>query len=247
MALLKNLLSYFRKGRRAWFRGWKAWRRSWNANIDSPLSRFFAWFDMTMVDHGWFRYLFANRYRVSDKLERANHPTPYGVRRAARRGIKTIINLRGETDIGSLLLSREACEREGIKLVTVTARSRGLFTPEEILDVKKMFDEIEYPAMMHCKSGADRAGFMSALYLMMEEGRPVSEAKKQLHWRFGHIRHSATGILDHFFESYERANAKEPIDFMDWVQTQYDPDAMKNEFKTRGWANLLVNRILRRE
>jgi protein tyrosine phosphatase (PTP) superfamily phosphohydrolase (DUF442 family) len=247
MAFLNNLLMYFRKGRRAWFRAWTAWRQSWHANIDSPLSRFFAWFDMTMVDHGWFRYLFANRYRVSDKLERANHPTPYGVRRAGRRGIKTIINLRGNSDIGSLLLSREACERQGIKLVTIRARSRGLFTPEEILDVKKTFDEIEYPAMMHCKSGADRAGIMSALYLILKEGRPVSEAKKQLHWRFGHIRQSATGILDYFLESYERANAEQPIDFIDWVQTRYDPVAMKKEFKAKGWANLLVNRILRRE
>jgi protein tyrosine phosphatase (PTP) superfamily phosphohydrolase (DUF442 family) len=247
MVLFINLREFYKKGKRAWFQGWSAWRRSWQANIDSPLSRFFAWFDMTMVDHGWFRYLFANRYRVSNKLERANHPTPYGVRRAARRGIKTIVNLRGESEIGSLLLSREACERAGIKLVTVRARSRGLPTAGEILDVKKMFDEIEYPAMMHCKSGADRAGFMSALYLVLHEGRPVSEAKKQLHWRFGHIRHSATGILDHFFDSYERANAQHPIDFLEWVQTRYDPVAMKKEFKASGWANLLVNRILRRE
>ena len=28
----------------------------------------------------------------------------------------------------------------------------------------RIFDEIEYPVLLHCKSGADRAGFMSTLY-----------------------------------------------------------------------------------
>ncbi len=244
---LQRLNQFYKKGQRAWHRGWSAWRRSWHQNIDSPLSRFFAWFDMTMVDHGWFRYLFGNRYRVSDKLERANHPTPYGVARAAKRGVKTIINLRGETDIGSLLLSREACKREGINLVTINARSRGLFSPEEILAVKKMFDEIEYPALLHCKSGADRAGIVSALYLILHEGRPVSQAKKQLHWRFGHVKQSATGILDYFLESYERVNQQDPIDFTEWVKTEYDPVVIQKEFKSQGWANTLIDRILRRE
>lgn len=247
MALVKYLRDFYRKSERAWHQGWAAWRRSWQQDVDAPLSRFFAWFDMAFVDHGLFRYFFANRYCVSDKLERANHPTPYGVRRAAKRGIKTIINLRGETGIGSVLLSRAACEREGIKLVNIGARSRGLFSAKEILKVKKMFDEVEYPAMMHCKSGADRAGIMSALYLIMVEGRPVSEAKKQLHWRFGHVRQSATGILDYFLESYERANNEQPIDFLEWVETKYDPAAIQKEFKAKGWANLLVNRLLRRE
>ena len=33
---------------------------------------------------------------------------------------------------------------------------------------------------MHCKSGADRAGLASALWLLHVERRPVAEAMKQL-------------------------------------------------------------------
>ena len=247
MKFFKHIQQFYAKGENAWHAGWRNWRHSWQRDIDRPLSRFFAWFDMAMVDHGWFRYFFANRYRVSDKLERANHPTPYGVARAAKRGIKTVINLRGETQIGSFQLSRDACNRYGIKLINFQAHSRGLFTPEEILDVKQMFDEVEYPAMMHCKSGADRAGIMSALYLILHEGKPVSEAKRQLHWRFGHVRQSATGILDFFLESYEKANEKRPIDFIEWVKTEYDPKLLEKQYKSGTWANVLVNRLLKRE
>ena len=32
-----------------------------------------------------------------------------------------------------------------------------------------MFETIEYPAVMHCKSGADRAGIMAALYLILKK------------------------------------------------------------------------------
>ena len=49
-----------------------------------------------------------------------------------------------------------------------------------MLGAKRLFDEIEYPAMMHCKSGADRAGVMSVLYMHFRQKKPISEALRQL-------------------------------------------------------------------
>ena len=48
--------------------------------------------------------------------------------------------------------------------------------------------------MMHCKSGADRAGLMSALYLLIVEKRPAREAAQQLAWKYGHVRQAKTGL-----------------------------------------------------
>jgi protein tyrosine/serine phosphatase len=100
---------------------------------------------------------------------------------------------------------------------------------------------------MHCKSGADRVGLMSALYRIFREGAPVEQAKKELSLHYGHIRQADTGILDRVFEKYLEDNKRRPMPFMDWVETVYDPDALKREFRSAGWARRLVDEILKRE
>jgi protein tyrosine/serine phosphatase len=101
--------------------------------------------------------------------------------------------------------------------------------------------------LMHCKSGADRAGLMSVLYRHLHEGVPLSEAKKELSLRYGHIRQAHTGILDYFFERYLADNAVRPMSFFEWVDTVYDPDELKRTFQSKGWANRIVDSVLRRE
>ncbi len=49
-----------------------------------------------------------------------------------------------------------------------------------LLELFEIFDDLKGPAVFHCKSGADRAGFVSALYLNMVAGHPMEEAAKQL-------------------------------------------------------------------
>jgi protein tyrosine/serine phosphatase len=100
---------------------------------------------------------------------------------------------------------------------------------------------------MHCKSGADRAGLMSVLYRFVHEGVQLKEAKKELSLRYGHIRQAHTGILDYFFEKYLEDTAKRPMPFFDWVENVYDPDELKRTFQSKGWANRIVDSVLRRE
>lgn len=224
----------------------RALRKLFRSDRKRPRSRLSTYLNMLFIDHGLFRYVYTNRFRISPQVERQNHPPPFGVARAARRGIKTIVNLRGENDFGSYSLSKQACERHGITMVDFRMYSRRLPSKREILGAKKLFDTVEYPILMHCKAGADRAGIMSALYLLLHEGRPVEEAQRQLHWRFGHVRHTKTGILDFFLEAYARANAREPIDFLTWVEEVYDPEAMYQAFTCDRWENAL-DRLLNRE
>jgi protein tyrosine/serine phosphatase len=101
--------------------------------------------------------------------------------------------------------------------------------------------------LMHCKSGADRAGLMSVLYRFLHEGVPLKEATRELSFKYGHIRQADTGILDYFFESYLADSAAAPMSFFDWVDTVYDPDELKRTFRSKGWANRLVDSVLQRE
>lgn len=221
--------------------------RRLRGEMRTPWQRLVGHLELLFVDHGIFRALYSNTHRVSPKMYRAAQPSPGQIARAARLGVKTIVNLRGRRDCGSYLLQKEACARHGIALVDFPVSSRDAPRPEDMRKLKELFARIEYPALMHCKSGADRAGIGAALYLHLHEGVPLEEAAKQLHWKYGHFRHAKTGILDHFLAHYRARAAAEPVDFLLWAETRYDPETLKREFRAERWANLLVDRVLRRE
>jgi protein tyrosine phosphatase (PTP) superfamily phosphohydrolase (DUF442 family) len=203
--------------------------------------------DMLFVDHGVFRLLYQNRHKLAHGAWRSAQPAPHHIRYLARKGIRTIVNLRGERYCGSYWLEREACARSGIRLEDFQVRSRAAPSKAEVLAARDLFQRIEYPMLMHCKSGADRVGLMSALYLIAKEQTSVAAAARQLSLKFGHVRQADTGILDHFFERYLEDNANASIGFFDWVERVYDPDDVKRSFAARGWANILINGVLRRE
>lgn len=203
--------------------------------------------DMLLIDHGIFRLFYLNRHRLGDRAWRSAQPAPHQLAIAAQQGVKTVVNLRGARVCGGYWLEQSACGRLGMKLEDFQVRSRAAPSKEEVLGARDLFKRIEYPVLLHCKSGADRAGLMSTLYLIEREGVPVAEAKQQLALKFGHIRQSDTGILDYFFERYLSDTASRPMPFFDWVEQIYDPDELLRSFKAKGWANFLTNSVLRRE
>lgn len=210
----------------------------------APVARFL---DMLFIDHLVIRLVFPNRHRLSREAWRGAQPLPHHFGYLKRKGIRTVVNLRGSAATSTYEFERAACARTGIALVDFRIRSRDVPTPEEIRAARDLFERIEYPILLHCKSGADRVGLMSALYLHMRHGVPISEAKRQLSLRYGHIRQADTGILDYFFERYLADKAQSPVAFLDWVDTKYDPKELKRSFSANSWANRLINTVLHRE
>jgi protein tyrosine/serine phosphatase len=229
----------------------RTWRLAVIAHTPAWARRMFGpvvwYFDMLLIDHGIFRLFYVNRHRLGERAWRSAQPAPHHIRALRRRGLRTIVNLRGERLCGSYWLEEAICARKGIKLVNFPIRSRAAPTPREIKAARELFDRIEYPMLMHCKSGADRVGLMSALYRFLKEGVPIEEARRELSLRYGHIRQADTGVLDRFFEKYLEDNRRQPIEFFEWLDTVYDPDALKLEFRAAGWARRLVDQVLKRE
>jgi protein tyrosine phosphatase (PTP) superfamily phosphohydrolase (DUF442 family) len=228
-----------------------AWRRSlverspeWVRHTFAPSALYL---DMLFIDHGVLRLIYVNRHRLGEHAWRSAQPAPHHIRALARDGIRTIVNLRGERLCGSYWLEQHACRQYGIELVNFQVRSRAAPSREELKGARGLFERIRYPMLMHCKSGADRVGLMSVLYLFMREGVPLDQARKELSLRYGHIRQADTGILDYFFDRYLQDNARRPMPFFEWVDTVYDPDELKRSFVAQGWANRLVDSVLRRE
>ncbi|MEL7480173.1 MAG: sulfur transferase domain-containing protein [Pseudomonadota bacterium] len=204
--------------------------------------------ELVWSDHGFLRVGFSNLHKISDEMWRSNQPSPEQItRHAAERGIRTIVNLRGESLRGHYLLEREACAAAGVRLVDFQVFSRDTPTPESVLASKELFSRITYPALMHCKSGADRAGLMSVLYLIGRKGEPVDRALSQLSLKYLHVRQGKTGLLDAFFAAALSAGANTPDVFFRWVENEYDRVAVKADFLRARGRQIELDRLLGRE
>lgn len=204
--------------------------------------------ELIWSDHGFLRMRFQNLHQISSEMWRSNQPSPEQIEAHVReRGIATIINLRGVTTRGYYLLEKEACAANGIDLVDFQVFSRDTPSVETIMGAKSLFDTIRYPALMHCKSGADRAGIMSVFYMLFRHGLPIEEATRQLSFKYLHVKQGKTGMLDYFFEAYRRFNAITPKPFIDWVNEDYDRLAVKAEFLETFESRLNIDKLLRRE
>ena len=116
-----------------------------------------------------------------------------------------------------------------------------------IFNAEKLFNEIEYPALIHCKSGADRAGIMCALYMLIYEKEKPEIANKQLSWKYLHVKWAKPGVLDSFVKEYGVEYKKSKQKFMDWVKKKYDPIMLEKNFRSIWWVNRLVDDIFKRE
>jgi protein tyrosine/serine phosphatase len=209
--------------------------------------RALAWLDALVIDHAVFRLVWSNFAAVvPGRLYRCNHPTPARLAMLTRRyGLKTLINLRGRTGNGSDALSRETAHQLGLAFVDAPLDSRGAPQRERILRLFDVFRDMHAPALLHCKSGADRAGMAAGLYVLFRGGT-AREALQQLSLRFGHIRQSRTGVLDAFFHHYARqAEGRKP--FIDWVREDYDPLALQRDFRANGLASFINDWVLAHE
>ena len=219
----------------------------WERPLESGWGRAHAWANMLFVDHGVFRLVYPNRAKVSEGLWRSSQPSPGQVARFAAGGGRTIVNLRGGREFGSWPLQREACARHGLQLVEFVLRSREAPARETVLQAGELFGQLEYPVLVHCKSGADRVGLFAAMFLLITQNASAAEARKQLSLRFGHFRFAKTGILDAFLEAYAREGEEKGIPFLQWVQQVYDPVTLRKRFKPSFWSTLVADRLIRRE
>jgi len=216
-------------------------------DLNTKAGRRQAYKDLTWGDHGFLRMRFHNMHDMGGGMFRANQPSPKRIAELAEMGIKTILNLRGESPKGYYLLEKEACEQHGITLIDYRMYSRDVHSVDKLLGAKALFERIEYPCVMHCKSGSDRTGIMGVLYRHFKMGDSIEQALEQLSFRYLHVKAGKTGMLDHFFEDYLAYNAATPISFSDWVQSVYDPPAVKSAFMSKWWGRVLTDGVLKRE
>ncbi len=219
-------------------------------NLKTPLGRAWAWLYAMFVEHNFTNLIRFNFHPISDEAYRSSQPTMWQLRREVkRRGIKTILNLKG-ANLGSAYYAfeKEQCAKLGITLVDIDIYSRGIPEGSRIRRAKNVFDSVEYPIWIHCKAGADRAGIYSTFYQHFRQGTAIAATDQLKLWPFGHIKHSNAGKIDFYLEQFLAYQREHPeVEFLDWAENIADRDQIERAFKPEGLASFINDVVLGRE
>jgi protein tyrosine/serine phosphatase len=147
---------------------------------------------------------------LANQLYRSNQPSPGEIETYAKRyGIKSIINLRGKSDSASWYDNEVASATElGIKHVDFRMSASKQLTPSEIEQLADIMRGMPKPILIHCRSGSDRTGLASVIYLNQVAGIDEETAEGQLSLWFGHVGIpyiSAAYAMDASWEKFERS------------------------------------------
>lgn len=203
---------------------------TFGTDISTPKARRAAWWHFVLNDHAFLRVMWRNLHQVAPGVWRSNQPSPAQLRKLHAMGIRTVLNLRGKVAQGFYLFEEETCAYLGMTLIDVPLSAKKAPPREKLEEINRLFHSMEKPFVIHCKSGADRTGLVSALYLLLIENRPIEEAQKQLSFRYIHVANSGAGIQDHLLRCYAAAHRRSGVSFLDWMRTEYDPDEVTASF-----------------
>lgn len=134
---------------------------------------------------------------VPGKVYRCGQPSIEELgRRLERYEIATLVNLRGGGELGAA--EKELCGELGVEYVEINLSAYLQLSPELLRELTGIIDNAEWPLLMHCQAGVDRAGTASAMAAMAIGGEDFSRAKWQAYvppgpwkrrkrWGYGHI------------------------------------------------------------
>lgn len=190
-----------------------------------------AWCDVMLRDGGLVRLVLPNRHRVAADVWRSGQPGPGQLRAFARAGGRSVISLRAGRRIRARAHEEAACEALGLAFHTLPLRGHRLPSRDELRAAADLFRTVKRPVLLHCQSGADRAGLAAALWLLLAEDRPVAEARRQLSPRYGHNPMGRAGLLGALLDAYADEAARAPIRFAEWLEASYDPERITRQWR----------------
>lgn len=117
-------------------------------------------------------------------------------------GIRTVINLRGESAEPWYTAERKVSDEAGVTHIDLALSAGEDLTDEQLDKLVTLVKDAPRPVLVHCRSGADRTGLASAAYELVVEHRPPEQASGQLSFRYGHFPWlgSSTAAMNRSFE-----------------------------------------------
>ena len=120
-----------------------------------------------------------NFARVSDTYFRGAQPVGSDYADLAKLGIKTVINLIGDSDLDAL--EQSSVEKQGMRYVSIPMSTRIAPTAKQLETFLAIVnDAASQPVYVHCVGGRHRTGVMTAVYRMTKDGISGAEAFNEM-------------------------------------------------------------------
>lgn len=209
----------------------RALKNSFTHRVDTPEERASAEKYLKWLDAGFLRIKWRNQWEIAPGVYRSNNPNPARFKELEPLGLKTIVDLRNDSNRSPSQLVAWECGERGITYLNRPFSQREAPSRQQLVALIEEMPKWEKPLLIHCKSGADRTGLIAAIWQLTQENKPLHEAREQLSASYLHIRDGHTGVLDEVLDQYGEAG--EGRDFLTWVRESYDPDSAVAAYRLR--------------
>lgn len=181
---------------------------------------------------------------LAGKVYRGAQPDPEELESLIKQyGIRTVVNLRGLCNGMPWYLDQvRVVQRLGINQEDVCLSAGRIPPSQELRRLVEVLDQAEYPIFFHCRRGSDRTGVACAVTALLQEKSTLADARRELHWRYGHLALGRPAYLDQFLDLYEtwltdQNRPHAPDTFRLWVKDVY----------RGGWCTYTVEEFRRLE
>ncbi len=118
--------------------------------------------------------------------------------------IKSILSLRGDNPNADWYREEiKTCMDNHVAYYSVALSAEHEPSERAVRQITEIFGSIPRPVLIHCKQGADRTSLVAAMWKVIVDKEPKSEAKKQLSPMFFHFPIGRTASLDRFFKKWQ--------------------------------------------
>ncbi|OYV29656.1 MAG: hypothetical protein B7Z81_14970 [Acidocella sp. 20-61-6] len=119
--------------------------------------------------------------------------------------IRSVLNLRGPNPSKDWYRDELAATKaHGAKHYDIGISALSLVPKRKLAQILAVLRDAPKPILVHCASGADRTGFVSALYRYVVLGQSARKAKQELSLWYGHFPYlvSRSGAMDESASDY---------------------------------------------
>jgi protein tyrosine/serine phosphatase len=118
--------------------------------------------------------------------------------------IKSVFSLRGgNANADWYREETKICIDNRVAYYSIALSARHEPSEKDIKEITEIFSSAPRPVLIHCKGGADRTGLVAAMWKVIIDKEPKSEARNQLSPMFFHFSIGKTASLDRFFEKWQ--------------------------------------------
>jgi protein tyrosine phosphatase (PTP) superfamily phosphohydrolase (DUF442 family) len=168
----------------------------------------------------YFHVLLANfGVVVPGQIYRSGQPSPAQLARwIGKYGLKTVLDLRG--DEGNFAAPEKAVtDRMGVALVPVAVGARSPLPRPALMKLMEAIESAPKPMLIHCASGVERSGTVSALAAMAIGGKDYDTARSQAYIPLGPLdRKDGSSHISDVLREYEEYCAHHALQHGGWKE-----------------------------